>query len=114
MQKVVTGKVPSRIRVEFAMDLLRAENRILELLARGAPLVEILETIAITAEEFSEEELFCSILLLDETTGKLLHGAAPHLPSAYNEAIHGVQIGPAVGSCGTAAFRKKPVVVTDI
>jgi signal transduction histidine kinase len=42
------------------------------------------------------------------------HGAAPHLPDAYNQAIDGQSIGPQAGSCGTAAFTKRPVFVRDI
>jgi len=55
-----------------------------------------------------------SVLLIDTTGSHLLTGAAPSLPAFYNEAIHGVTIGPTVGSCGTAAFTGKRVVVTDI
>ncbi|ATY31121.1 hybrid sensor histidine kinase/response regulator [Sphingomonas psychrotolerans] len=53
-----------------------------------------------------------SILLLDGS--HLRHGAGPSLPEAYNAAIDGIPIGPAVGSCGTAAFSKAPVYVSDI
>jgi PAS domain-containing protein len=55
-----------------------------------------------------------SILLLDASGKHLRHGAAPSLPSAYNEAIDGIEIGPAVGSCGTAAFVGHAIYVTDI
>jgi PAS domain S-box-containing protein len=55
-----------------------------------------------------------SVLLLDEEGCHLHHGAAPSLPDAYNEAINGVEIGPCVGSCGTAAFRAERVIVSDI
>ena len=54
------------------------------------------------------------MLLADETGQRLLHGAAPSLPAAYNAAAHGLAIGPSAGSCGTAAFERKPVFVTDI
>ena len=40
--------------------------------------------------------------------------AAPSLPDFYNDAIEGMKIGDGVGSCGTAAFRKERVIVTDI
>lgn len=36
------------------------------------------------------------------------------MPAHYNAAINGLEIGPSVGSCGTAAWRKEPVVVSDI
>jgi PAS domain S-box-containing protein len=58
--------------------------------------------------------ILCSILLLDEA-GKALHlGAGPSLPDAYSQAIEGVEIGPSVGSCGTAAFLDRRVIVEDI
>jgi len=63
--------------------------------------------------ELEIPDLLCSVLLLDHE-GKLHHGAAPSLPDAYCQAIDGLAIGPAVGSCGTAAFTGKRVIVTDI
>ena len=99
---------------EHAIHLLARENKILELIARGAALEKVLTEIAYAAESYSDPGVRCSILLLDETATHLLHGAAPSLPQAYNDAINGVAIGPAVGSCATAAYLKKPVIVSDI
>jgi signal transduction histidine kinase/CheY-like chemotaxis protein len=56
----------------------------------------------------------CSILLLDEQQEYVALGAGPSLPDAYNQLIEGLNIGPSVGSCGTAAFWNIPVVVEDI
>jgi GAF domain-containing protein len=42
------------------------------------------------------------------------HGAAPNLPAAYIKAVDGAPIGPRNGSCGTAMFTRRPVVVTDV
>lgn len=55
-----------------------------------------------------------SILLLDDDGVTLRHGAAPNLPAAYCVAIDGSRIGPAAGSCGTAAYRHERVTVRDI
>jgi PAS domain S-box-containing protein len=55
-----------------------------------------------------------SVLLLDNDGLTLHHGAAPHLPAAYCRAIDGESIGPTAGSCGTAAYRRQPVIVRDI
>jgi PAS domain S-box-containing protein len=55
-----------------------------------------------------------SVLLIDEDGVTLRHGSAPHLPMAYCDAIDGASIGPAAGSCGTAAFRRERVIVRDI
>jgi PAS domain S-box-containing protein len=114
MQSLFAGTSPSKNEVDAALNLLRAENRILELVARGAPLPEILETIARAAEQFASENVLCSILLLEERTGRLLHGAAPSLPASYNQAIHGVQIGQDVGTCGKAAFLNQIIETPDI
>ena len=55
-----------------------------------------------------------SILLLDDDGVTMHHGAAPHLPPEYCRAIDGARIGPAAGSCGTAAYRGEQVIVHDI
>lgn len=91
----------------------RAHDRMLEMVAKGAPLAEILHAIVVTIEA---EELtsLCSILLVDKEGKHLLSGAAPSLPDFYNAAIDGVEIGMGVGSCGTAAFLGERVIVEDI
>jgi PAS domain S-box-containing protein len=90
--------------------LITSQNRVLELLASGAPLSAILETICRSVEELAPGVL-CSILILEGD--RLRHGAAPSLPHDYNQKVDGLKIGPTVGSCGTAAYLKKPVIVSD-
>lgn len=97
-----------------AEALQSAQKKALELVVRNAPLSEVLDTLLRALEEDSTVGLRCSILLLSEDGGHLLHGAAPGLPESYNAAIDGVQIGPNVGSCGAAAYRKQQVFVSDI
>jgi GAF domain-containing protein len=67
-----------------------------------------------SAEARDPGRILMSILLLDEDGKHLRHGAAPSLPAAYNAVIDGVEIGPDVGSCGTAAFVGHAIFVTDI
>jgi len=95
-----------------AVPLLAEWNRILEMIAKNALLEDILTSVARLAES-QVEGMLCSILLLDGE-GRLRHGAAPSLPEAYFKAIDGVLIGPKVGSCGTAAYRREPVIATDL
>ena len=78
-----------------------------------ASLQAVLSVLCRSVEE-QAPGLICSILLIDDSGTRLLHGAAPSLPDSYNQAIHQSAIGPAVGSCGTAAYRREPVVVSDI
>ncbi|HET9811161.1 MAG TPA: GAF domain-containing protein [Sphingomicrobium sp.] len=90
------------------------QNRILELAIEGLSLEDALDSLIATVEDYSSTGMIGSVLLLDEDGVHLRHGAAPSLPDAYNEAIDGTEIGPAVGSCGTAAFTGEPVHVSDI
>jgi signal transduction histidine kinase len=64
--------------------------------------------------EGQAEGLRCSILLLGRDGKHVRHGAAPNLPEAYVKAVDGAPIGPRNGSCGTAMFMRKPVIVTDV
>jgi NO-binding membrane sensor protein with MHYT domain/signal transduction histidine kinase len=93
--------------------LLAGEKRLLEMIARGDPRAVILDALCRLVEELAGGSR-SSILLLDSNAGRLRHGAAPSLPDLYIEAIDGIVIGPFVGSCGTAAYRREPVVVSDI
>ncbi len=88
-----------------------AQCGILESIALGRPLHEMLRTIVELIEARSHGML-CSILLLDGD--RIRHVAAPNLPQEYVSAIEGERIGPDAGSCGTAAFTGKPVIVEDI
>lgn len=87
------------------------DMRILERIVSDAPLAGVLDTI-VRGIEARIEGTLASILLLDGA--RVRHGAAPSLPEAFVRAIDGASIGPSAGSCGTAAFRKEVVVVSDI
>ena len=91
----------------------RLRNKTLELIVNSEKLSEILYSI-VQNVELEYDDMMCSILLLDDSGKHLLGGAAPSLPDFYNQAINGVEIGDGVGSCGTAAYLGKRVVVEDI
>jgi two-component system, cell cycle sensor histidine kinase and response regulator CckA len=94
---------------------LREKTRlqILEQMATGAPLEDLLAYIVRFAEQEGPGAL-CSVLLANESGTQLLLGAAPSLPAFYNEAVHGLRIKQGMGSCGTAAYLRKRVIVADI
>jgi PAS domain S-box-containing protein len=102
--------IEDRKRAEM---LLAGEKRLLEMIARGDSRALILEALCRLVEELASGSL-ASILLFDANANQLRHGAAPSLPIDYTEAIDGSVIGPSVGSCGTAAYRAEPVIVSDI
>lgn len=93
-------------------QLLRLQTEVLEAVAQGEALPAIGRLLCQRAEQLAPETV-CSILLVDEhNTVRAL--AAPSLPKFYSSAINGLKVGPKAGSCGTAAYRKEEVVVTDI
>jgi PAS domain S-box-containing protein len=94
-----------------AEAFLTGEKRILEMVAKGDSLPQILDSLCLFVEEQASRVL-ASILLVDGN--RLRHGGAPSLPKAYTNAIDGGVIGPSVGSCGTAAYRGEQVIVEDI
>ena len=94
---------------------LREKTRlqILEEMASGAPLEDLLSYIVRFVEQESPGAL-CSVLLTCESGEKLQLGAAPSLPDFYNQAVDGLRIRHGMGSCGTAAFLRERVIVADI
>jgi GAF domain-containing protein len=89
------------------------QKRIDAMITDDAPLIVILSELVLMIEAQSPEML-CSILLLSDDGNHVRHAVAPSLPERYTQAIDGSPIGPKHGSCGTAMFRGKPVIVTDI
>jgi PAS domain S-box-containing protein len=88
-------------------------DAVLSMIRTQASLPQVLEVLCMNIEK-QHPDLLCSALLLDADGTTLRHGAAPSLPSEYSKAVDGIQIGPCAGSCGTAAYRKQPVIVSDI
>jgi PAS domain S-box-containing protein len=90
---------------------LDGDKQILEMVAKGAALPDILDSLCRIVEQQASGVL-ASVLLLDGT--RLRHGGSPSLPKAYTDAIDGAVIGPCAGSCGTAAYHGRQVIVEDI
>jgi len=93
--------------------LLDARNRVLEQLARGRPLSEILETLT-THIEALEPSMLCTVLLFDEENRRLFAASASSLPRFYTEAVDGIEVHAELGSCGAAACTGQRIVVADI
>src|SRR5246500_1826022 len=98
---------------KWAEGVLSAEKKILKLITGENSLTTILETLCGLVEEMYSDSL-CAILFLDDDGERFGKGVAPHFPPGFIESIDGLKIGPRVGSCGTAAYRKETVIVSDI
>ncbi len=98
---------------EFSESLVQSHNRILEMLATQSSTLAVMNAINQMLEERIPGAL-SSIMLLNNTHTKLLSTAGPSLPDTYMQAVNGIEIGPEVGSCGSAAYLNQPVFVDDI
>jgi len=96
-----------------ASSQMAGQSRILEMIATQKELKEILDAITIMIENRCED-ITCSILILDRKTQRLHCIAYSNIPKGYIDALDGFKIGPKVGSCGTAAYHNKTVIVEDI
>jgi len=93
--------------------LLAGEKRLLEMIATGVGLKEILNTLCLIIEEQRTGTL-ASVLLLNADGVHLDCIAGPSLPKEWSQQMENLPIGPCAGSCGTAAYRGSPVIVSDI
>ena len=102
-----------RVPTETEAAFEAGQQRVLKMIAKNAPLSDILTELVLLIEA-QVPNMLCSVLLLSDDGNHILHGAAPSLPQDYVNAVNGGPIGPKQGSCGTAMYRGEPVVVTDI
>ncbi|MFC3680797.1 bifunctional diguanylate cyclase/phosphodiesterase [Bacterioplanoides pacificum] len=96
-----------------AVVSLSRYSHLLELMVSGTSLPQLLNELCYLIQD-KKPDCLASVLLLSDDGKRLTHGAAPSLPQAYIDGINGVEIGDGVGSCGTAAFSGKLVIVEDI
>ena len=106
----IARDITGRKKAEALRD---GQAQILEMIAMSAELGDILNHL-VRLVESQLTGIFGSVLLLDKDGHHLRHGAAPSLAEAYSKAINGIRIGPKVGSCGTAVYRREAVMVKDI
>jgi formate hydrogenlyase transcriptional activator len=96
-----------------AEALLAAEKRTLEMIANGARVADILESLCDTIDA-QAPNIKSAVMLMDADCMHLRPAAGPRLPKGWIEAITPLKIGPGIGSCGSAAFLKERVIVSDI
>src|SRR6266851_2865169 len=96
-----------------AEALLAAEKRTLVMIASGACLADILERLCETIDA-QASNIKSAVMLMDADCMHLRHAAGPRVPKGWIDAVTPLKIGPAIGSCGSAAFLKQRVIVSDI
>ena len=94
-------------------SLAAIHQRTLELIVRGAPLQDVLGALCDGIDAL-DPDLISSVLLTDAGGQHLWPAAGRRVPEDYKELITPLPIGPTMAACGTAAFRKEPVISSDI
>lgn len=100
-------------RLAEQQQYTEGQRRILGMISTLQPLPQILREICLLIEHQAPQVL-SSIFQVDASGQRLILGAAPSLGERYNRAIENLPIGEGIGACGTAAFRRQPVLVEDI
>ena len=90
------------------------QREALEKALNGTALSDVLKVLVQMVQKQIGSEFTASIMIADNEKQVLNHGVAPGLPQPLNDAMQGLAIAQDNGSCGTAAFTKKTVIVSDI
>jgi PAS domain S-box-containing protein len=100
--------------IKIQQLILALEKNILEL--NTSALYSLPQTITELIKGIEEifPDMICSVLEVDEEHEKLHHLSGPRLPEAYCNAVNGLLIGPKAGSCGTAAYHRSQIIVSNI
>jgi diguanylate cyclase (GGDEF)-like protein len=96
-----------------AAEFTTHQTEILEKVARGVPLPETLRTIA-AALEHHFPRCSCAIMLVDDEQQTMRIGGAPTLAARFLEVLEEMPVDATGGSCGAAAFLRRPVYVRDV
>jgi PAS domain S-box-containing protein len=88
------------------------QHDVLEMIASGAGLDDILGRLVHLIERQCDR-IRCSVVLVDQEGTRMSHGVAPSMPGLFTSDMQAVTIGPRAGSCGTAIYLAKPVIVAD-
>ena len=107
------GTMHDNSEQRYQQDLLALELKIFETSStHGIPFSEVVNSL-LEGIEAMHPGMYTSVLeLLPDNT--IQHLAAPTLSQDYLQSVDGLSIGPQAGSCGTAMYRKEPVIVSDI
>src|ERR1700723_483284 len=92
-----TRRLAERQRVQEKLErssrVIEEERHVLELIAKGCSLKEVLNALTAAIERMAAD-CFCTVLLLDEEGKHLLEGSGGGLPPEYMQAVNGLEIGP--------------------
>jgi formate hydrogenlyase transcriptional activator len=83
------------------------------MIAAGASLGDTLTALC-AAIDAQSPDITSTVLLADPDGKRLWPAAGPRVARGWREALSPAMIGPDMGSCGTAAFLKERVIISDV
>src|ERR1700683_917629 len=100
-------------KLERSSRVIEEERHVLELIAKGCSLKEVLNALTAAIERMAPD-CYCTVLLLDDEGKHLWEGSGGSLPPAYMQGVNGLEIGPDVGACGSAGSRHQTPHIQEI
>jgi PAS domain S-box-containing protein len=92
---------------------LAGEKRLLEMVARGGPLKDVLTALCRFVED-TAADCKCGIYLIDWSGPTFQTGAAPSMPASFNDALEGLTVEATAGPCALAALTVSQVIAEDL
>src|SRR6266850_3050985 len=92
---------------------LAGEKRLLEMVAAGGPLSEVLTALCRFVED-TAADCKCGTYLIDWSGPTFHTGAAPSMPATFNDALEGLTVEATAGPCAQAALTGSQVIAEDL
>jgi PAS domain S-box-containing protein len=92
---------------------LAGEKRLLEMVAAGCPLKDVLTALCRFVED-TAADCKCGIYLIDWSGPTFHTGAAPSMPAPFNDALEGLTVEVSAGPCALAALTGSQVIAEDL
>jgi PAS domain S-box-containing protein len=93
--------------------LIAGEKLVLEMVATGQPMTEILDAICGLVEGTISGG-YCSVVLIDAHAARLKHGAAPSLPQTFITSVVGRPVTVEAGPCAMAVHDGRQIISGDL
>jgi PAS domain S-box-containing protein len=93
---------------------LAGEKQLLEMIASGRSLPDVLKALCRFVEETADADCRCGVYPIDWRGPTFTGAVAPSLPVSYTDPIEGLRVSCDTAPCGLAAYEKRQVIVEDI
>ena len=108
--RLIPMELDDRKRAELA---LAGEKRLLEMIASGRPLLDVLDALC-RFFEMAASGCVCGVYPIEWSGPTFQNAVAPSLPASYLAPVEGLPVRLDVAPCGIAALERSQVIVEDI